>query len=35
MTFEGNTWRLSSFIADIVLVLSMTVFIKVIGCSGS
>jgi hypothetical protein len=28
MTFEGNTWRLSSFIAEIFLVLCLIIFIK-------
>jgi hypothetical protein len=35
MTFEGNPWRFSSFTADIVLVLSLTIFIKILGWSGS
>jgi hypothetical protein len=34
MTFEGNTWRLSSFEADILRVPSLTIFIKVLGWSG-
>jgi hypothetical protein len=35
MVSEGKTWRLSSFAGDIVRVLSLTIFIKVLGWSGS